>query len=118
MVAFAKGFRAFRGSTQNVRSRIANAYAIPAICRDAFTKSGAYPSGILIAKSIQMVDWRRALQLFAETMREIGILIVVFVPLDYVLAERPIGHRLAIVIVLSSIGIACAILIESIKSKS
>jgi hypothetical protein len=39
-------------------------------------------------------------------MREIGILIVVFVPLDYVLAERPIGHRLAIVIVLSSIGIA------------
>ena len=65
-----------------------------------------------------MLDWRRAVQLFAETMREICILIVVFVPLDYVLADRAIGLRLAIVIMLSSIGIACAILIESIKSKS
>jgi hypothetical protein len=64
-----------------------------------------------------VLDWRRALQLFAETMREIGILIVVFLPLDYVLADRPIGHGLAIVIMLSSIGIACAILIESIKFK-
>jgi hypothetical protein len=52
VVAFAKGFRAFRGSTPNVRARLANGYAIPAICRDAFTKSGGNPSGILIAKSI------------------------------------------------------------------
>ena len=65
-----------------------------------------------------VLDWRRALQLFAETMREIGILIVVFVPLDYVLADRPIGPGLAIVTVVSSVGIACAILIESIKFKS
>ena len=68
---------------------------------------------------IQLVlDWRRAMQLLAETMREIGILIVVFVPLDYVLADRPIGPGLAIVTMLSSIGIACAIVIESIKFKS
>ena len=34
-----------------------------------------------------MLDWRRAIQLLAETVREIGILVVVFVPVDYALAS-------------------------------
>ncbi len=67
---------------------------------------------------IQLVlDWRRALQLLAETVREIGILVVVFVPVDYAFAERPIGSGLVIVVAMAGIGIVCAIVVESINFK-
>ena len=64
-----------------------------------------------------VLDWRRTMQLFAETVREICILVVVFVPVDYAIAERPIESGLVIVVTIASIGIACAIVVESIKFK-
>jgi len=57
------------------------------------------------------------MQLSAETVREICILIVVFVPVDYAFAERPIGSGLAIVVTMAGIGIVCAIVVESLNFK-
>jgi hypothetical protein len=62
-----------------------------------------------------VLDWRRALQLLAETVREIGILVLVFVPVDYAFAERPIGPGLVIVVTIAGLGIVCAIVVESIE---
>jgi hypothetical protein len=64
-----------------------------------------------------MLDWIRAVRLFAETMREISILILVFVPVDYSLAGKPIGAGVITVAILASVAIACAILVESIRFK-
>jgi hypothetical protein len=36
-----------------------------------------------------VIDWKRAERLVGETMREIGVLIFVFAPLEYLFAERP-----------------------------
>ena len=57
------------------------------------------------------------MQLSAETVREICILIVVFVPVDYAFAERPIGSGLVLVVTMAGIGIVCAIVVESINFK-
>jgi hypothetical protein len=64
-----------------------------------------------------VLDWRRAIQLLAETVREIGILVLVFVPVDFAFAERPIGPGLIIVVTIAGFGIVCAIVVESIKFK-
>ena len=57
------------------------------------------------------------MRLSAETVREICILIVVFVPVDYAFAERPIESGLLIVVTIAGLGIVCAIVVESIKFK-
>ena len=50
----------------------------------------------------------------AETGREIGILIVVFAPLESVFIGRPVdGQRLLAVIVTGVVLIACGILVET-----
>jgi hypothetical protein len=57
---------------------------------------------------------RRALRLLAETVREIGILTVVFAPLESVFGDRRIeGTLLAIVMLVSVAAILCAILVEA-----
>jgi hypothetical protein len=62
-------------------------------------------------------DKHRAVQLLGETVREIGILVVVFVPVDYALAQRPMGSGVVIAITLACIVIACGILMESRMSR-
>jgi hypothetical protein len=41
-----------------------------------------------------MLNWRRAEELFAETVREVGVLIVVFAPLDAAFSELPVNTAL------------------------
>lgn len=61
-----------------------------------------------------MTRARRALRLLAETVREIGILTVVFAPLESVFGGRRIdGTLLAIVMLVSVAAILCAILVEA-----
>ena len=56
----------------------------------------------------------RLLHLLGETTREIGILMLVFAPLDSAFAEREIKSGfLVTVIVVSVILIACRILLEA-----
>ena len=40
---------------------------------------------------IHMLNWRRAEELFAESVREVGVLIVVFAPLDAAFSELPVN---------------------------
>lgn len=41
-----------------------------------------------------MLNWRRAEELFAETVREVGVLIVVFAPLDAAFSDAPVNTAL------------------------
>jgi hypothetical protein len=66
---------------------------------------------------IHVLDWQRAVRLVGETMREIGILVAVFVPVDYALAGRTIGSGVLIALILASLMIGCGILVESLKWK-
>jgi hypothetical protein len=57
---------------------------------------------------------RRALRLLAETGREIGILIVVFAPLESVFAGRPIDDRRLMAVVATGVAlIVGGILVET-----
>ncbi len=61
-----------------------------------------------------MTRARRALRLLAETVREIGILMVVFAPLESVFAERPINGAVLIgVVALGLLLIVCGILVQA-----
>ena len=61
-----------------------------------------------------MTRARRALRLLAETVREIGILMVVFAPLESIFAERPINGAVLIgVVALGLLLIVCGILVQA-----
>jgi hypothetical protein len=58
------------------------------------------------------MDRRIVLQLVGETMREIGALAALFVPLDSMFAEQPLESGVLIVWVAASLAmIACGILL-------
>jgi hypothetical protein len=61
-----------------------------------------------------VLNWQRAKQVLGETAREIGILVLVFAPLESAFAERPIesGSMVRIILV-SLLAIGCGILAES-----
>lgn len=60
-----------------------------------------------------MSQWRRFGNLTGQTVREIGILMFVFVPLEAAFSERPIDPTvLAGLILLSLLLIGCGILAE------
>ena len=68
----------------------------------------------MIARTSAMTRARRALQLAAETVREIGILIVVFAPLESAFAERPLAVQSLVSV--TAVGLALivwAMLIEA-----
>ena len=50
-----------------------------------------------------MVNWRRAEELFAETVREVGVLVVVFAPLDAAFSDLPV--ETALVAMWTSVGL-------------
>jgi hypothetical protein len=61
-----------------------------------------------------MTRARRALRLLAETVREIGILMVVFAPLESVFADRRIDAQVLMAVVAAGVAlIACGILVET-----
>jgi hypothetical protein len=56
----------------------------------------------------------RAQRLLGETVREVGILVLVFAPLESVFADRAIDRRVVLAfITISVVLIACGILVES-----
>jgi hypothetical protein len=61
-----------------------------------------------------MINKRKAFHLAAETMREMGILVVVFAPLDaYFQKEAPAPGALSGIITLALLAIAMGIMIEA-----
>ena len=61
-----------------------------------------------------MVEPDRLLRLLGETLREIGILVAVFAPLDALFADRFVSQSLVIAVMVSgALVIACGILIEA-----
>jgi len=59
------------------------------------------------------MDRRVVLQLVGETMREIGALALLFVPLDSTMSDHPLDSRvLSAWVVGSLVMIACGILLE------
>ena len=60
------------------------------------------------------MPWGVVLQLVGETIRELGTLAVLFVPLDSVMSERPLDTRVLIGwIAGSGAVIVCGILLEA-----
>jgi hypothetical protein len=61
-----------------------------------------------------VLNWQRAKQVLGETAREIGILVLVFAPLESAFAERPIesGSMVRIILV-RLLAIGRGILAES-----
>lgn len=63
---------------------------------------------------MQRERWRRTRLLLGETIREIGILIFVFAPLDAIIQGDPALRRFAAMAVAGGIGLmAVGILVES-----
>jgi hypothetical protein len=61
-----------------------------------------------------VLNWRRAKQLVGETAREIGILMLVFAPLESAFADRPIeSGSMVMIILVSLLVIGWGILMES-----
>ena len=70
--------------------------------------------GTLIANVDSVTRGRKALRLLAGTGREIGVLMVVFAPLESAFAERPISEgRLLAVVTAAFAAIEWGILIET-----
>ena len=70
--------------------------------------------GIGVAKSVAMPNWPRVENLLGETLREVGILILVFAPLETAFSDRPTGALVVIGTVAFSLGlIAAGILVEA-----
>ena len=60
------------------------------------------------------MERRVVLQLMGETMREIGLLASIFIPLDWVFSARPIDARVLLGLSITSfVLIACGILLEA-----
>jgi hypothetical protein len=61
-----------------------------------------------------MFDGRRIARIVGETMREIGILVIVFVPLDAAFAPRTLGPVVLRGIVIAAFGLILGgIIVES-----
>lgn len=61
-----------------------------------------------------MYNWKRIEALLGETLREIGILVLVFAPLDAAFTEQPIDAKDLAGIALAAIGlIVMGILLEA-----
>jgi hypothetical protein len=61
-----------------------------------------------------MLNWQRAEDLLGETVREMGLLIVVFAPLDAIFADAPMNQMLlAIMLFFGLLLVAIGILIEA-----
>ena len=61
-----------------------------------------------------MLNWKRMEELVGETVREIGILVVVFAPLDAAFADESLESRVLASIVAAALGlIAAGIVLES-----
>ena len=59
-----------------------------------------------------MLNWRRAEELFAETLREVGVLIVVFAPLDAAFGDVPVNTALVAALTFAGLlSVACGIII-------
>ena len=70
--------------------------------------------GMHIALVLRVTRARRALHLLAETGREIGILIVVFAPLETMFGGRSIGdRRVFAAVAMGAVLIAFGILVET-----
>ena len=64
-----------------------------------------------------MIDKGKARHLVGETIRDIGILIVVFGPLDAIFQkERPSELLIALMVVFGLLSVTFGIIIESLKS--
>jgi len=63
-----------------------------------------------------MLDWRRAKDLVGETVREMGLLILVFAPLDAMFADMPVSRIfLAAILFFGLLLVIGGILIEARK---
>ena len=63
-----------------------------------------------------MLNWRRAHDLLGETAREMGLLIVVFAPLDAIFADAPVNQSvLATMIFVGLLLVGSGILIAARK---
>ena len=72
--------------------------------------------GTGLASLSVVVNWQRAENLFAETVREVGILVMVFAPLEATFADIPVSTALVTRMFLFGVLLAaCGILIESRK---
>ena len=52
-----------------------------------FPEANRELSGTLLAEATRVMDWRRAANLLGETVREMGVLIVVFAPLEAIFTD-------------------------------
>jgi hypothetical protein len=60
------------------------------------------------------VNWIRVRRLCGETMREIGILVFVFAPLETVLADQPVSRAAVMLVMLGSVTlIAAGVVLEA-----
>jgi hypothetical protein len=83
-------------------------------CQVDEPKSERIHEGIPIAIAVVVTSTRRALGLAAETVREIGTLVVVFAPLESAFSEHPLNVRLLVAVLVTSLAlIACAMLVEA-----
>ena len=70
--------------------------------------------GIRVAKNVAMPNWRRIQNLVGETVREVGILVLVFAPLEGAFSDRPMDPLVVIGAVASSLAlIVGGILLEA-----
>jgi len=61
-----------------------------------------------------MLKWDRIERLFGETVREIGILVVVFAPLEAAFADRPIAPWAVTGAIMAGVGlIVVGIILET-----
>ena len=61
-----------------------------------------------------MLDWRRAKNLVGETVREMGLLILVFAPLEAMFADSPVEGLMLVLMVFFGLSlVAGGILIEA-----
>ncbi len=73
-----------------------------------------HPVGRLFPPATAMIDKRKAQRLLGETMRDIGILVLVFAPLDaFFQRERPGWFPLAVLIASGLLFIALGIMLEA-----
>jgi hypothetical protein len=63
------------------------------------------------------VEWKTVFTRVAESVREIGVLLFVFVPLEIVLKTGVGGHDLLIAFAFASIGIVFIVLGTVVESK-
>lgn len=70
--------------------------------------------GIYFAFFVKMPNWSRVERIIGETAREIGVLVVVFAPLEATFSEAPINAtRIVAMIVFGFLSIVYGIVLET-----